>query len=296
MKEFLDKIANNDQVLIGLVILLIVLIVVFFIVLLFSGKGKKKANTVVVPENNDNNMVQDPNVNFNQNEYIKETTAEFELAPIEEIKPTTDEFVPEVVEETPSHKFESIEQLERQTVPTFSFDELSKMISAELENYDSESSLDKTQNVDVVKEDTMVLPKVTFVDSFKEETVEPMVKTTDVIKPQINDNFSSVYTSRDIKPQNTNSEIVLPKRISQEELMRALDKTSTSASTETTKAEAKPNDVPIFTPSNNSNVSVNGFTSNYEAKPTSVNPVNETDETPIFARFNQETYDINPKD
>ena len=294
MKEFLDKVANNDQVLIGLVILLIVLIVAFFIVLLFSGKkGKKKESTVVVPDNN-YELPQDPSVNFNQNEYVKETTAEFELAPLEDIKPANDEYVPEVTEETPSYRFENIEQLERQTVPTFSFDELSKMISAELENYDSEASLEKTQVMDTVKEDTMVIPQVTFVDSFKEEVKEPLDNKDDVIKPQINNNFSSVYASRDIKPQNNNDEIVLPKRISQEDLMRALDKTSSSVA----KVEDKPVvNEPIFTPNNNLNSVQNSFVSNFtDSNQVSGNETNKSEEQPFFARFNQETYDINPKD
>lgn len=293
MKEFLDNVANNDQVLIGLVILLIVLIVAFFIVLLFSGKSsKKKQSTVVVPEDN-LEPVQNPNVNFNQNEYVKETTAEFELAPLEDIKPTNDEFVPEVTEETPSHKFESIEQLERQTVPTFSFDELSKMISAELDSYDSDQSLEKTQTMETVKEDTTVIPQVTFIDSFKEEEKEPIEKVNEVIKPEINDNFSSVYSNRDINVQNNNDEIVLPKRISQEDLMRALDKTSSSL----TKEAEKPVNEPIFTPNIETNNVQSTFVSNFaDNGRVSETVTNQTNEQPFFARFNQETYDINPKD
>ena len=296
MKDFLDKVANNDQILIGLVIILIALIIAFFIVLLFSGKGKKKQQTVVVPEENTNNM-QNPNVNFDQNEYVKETTAEFELAPIGDIAPVNDEFVPEVTEETPAHHVDTIDQLERKDVPTFSFDELSKMISSELDNYEPDPSIENTQVVDIVKEDTNPIPEVTFVDSFKEEKpVEPVMEP---VKPEVNDNFSSVYVNNAVKPQTNNDQIVLPKRISQSDLMKALDKTTSNISDFEKKTETpspKPLDIPEFVPVEPVQPVTNNFSQNFNEVKTASEPIIKDEDQPLFARFNQETYDINTKD
>ena len=283
MKEFIDKLANNDYVLMGLIILLVVLVILFFIVLLFTGKGKKKKDVVkenVAPITNDAPQ----NIDFNHDEFVKETTAEFELTPLSEIEPQTNEFVPDKIEESPAYKFDAPD-VEKEPVQfnNFSFDELSKMISDELSQVETMTP-QEDMTVPEIEKTQIDIPTVTFVDSFKqvEEEIKPVeVSSLDQFdKPsenKTNDNFSSVFINKEMPKHETKTEVVLPKLATDINAIRQ---------------EFKQNSNGIYNPfaANTEKTNVNE-----EANKVS-EPVIKEEETPLFARFNAETYDINKKD
>ena len=160
MDKVLDFMINNDYFSIGLLCLLVVLVILFFVVL-FLGKNKNVKNEIIVPEDNNTDNVVDNNIDFDHGEYVKETTAEFELAPINEVAPAPDNYIPEVQEESPAIKFESREE---PVLKDFSFDELSKSISDELDKLKNED-----EQVDVVNSVVNEQPsEFKSFDAFKE--------------------------------------------------------------------------------------------------------------------------------
>lgn len=214
MNDIIDKLSGNNYVIIGLCILLAVL-VILFIVVLFSGKSKKKKTTEVINEVKEESIPTN-DIDFDHGEYVKETTAEFELTPIADLKPVEDEFIPEVKEEeSPALDMSSTGEI---PLPDFNFDELSKSISDELNRLKEEEDASSS----------VISPDKT-IDTFK-ETSE--VKPLDIPKEENN-----------INPSNG----------------------------------------PILPENNEVKSSVN-------------EPVLKDEEVPLFARFNQETYEINKKD
>lgn len=237
MDDFVNFILYNKYFSTGLVIALIILIVIFFIVL-FSGKTKS-----VKKENNDETDKNDFTVrestnfdtNFDHTEYERETTAEFELAPVSEVLPNTDESIPEVKEESQALKVET--NAEVPVLKDFSFDELSKSISEELDKLKNE------ENTSNVEEETNQNPLPTFSSEIKEVNVTKF--------DDINNNFEE------------------PKLV--------------------TSPEAPVNEFLTEEPVKEESFPVNDNENKQE-------PILKEENVPLFARFNQETYDINKKD
>ena len=254
MMDFIDKIANNDLVLTSLVCLLVVLVIIFFLVLFFGGK---KGKNITVESNNDNDLNNNHNVNFNHDEYIKETTAEFELAPVEEASLVEENEQLNNAEESPAFNFQNnSDSLADGKLNNFSFDELSKMINEELTKINAESQKDDTSNKSST--DINEIPEVKFVDTFKE--TEPQIKSVEVENV---DNITNVFEkTEDVESNPTfinkkidepkSDSIVLPK-LSKEVLEKAFPSKAT-------------------------------------------NITDEEENTPLYARFNQESYDINKED
>lgn len=244
MEEFISNLASNNYVIYGLSALLGLLIILFFVVL-FSGKkkGTKKVDKV---EENIENVTKSEDLNFDHGEYVKETTAEFELAPIADIKPTPDTFVPEVnVEESPTHDIEE-KNVEDVPLANFNFDDLSKSISEELDKLKTEEEGESfTSQIPVVEEKEEVKEETSnesFMDTFKEESE---------FKPIEINTISDLGLNPSEKEENIN------------------------------------NDNPFITePVKETNEPVKEVNE----------PVLKDEEVPLFARFNQETYDINKKD
>lgn len=232
MNDFLDFIVSNEYFGIGLVVLLVVLVILFFVVL-FSGNKKKVNKIITADENIDANLKSDEdnsNLDFDHNEYVKETTAEFELAPISEVMPNTSEEIPEVREESQAIKIESSNN--EPVLKEFSFDELSKSIANELEKLKQEEDLNKEEEE---------IPEVN-ITKFDE-----LASKVEISEPVFITNAAS------FKEEN---EIVLPKLANDD------------------KKEEK----------------------NEEVKEELPEPILKDEEVPLFARFNQETYEINKKD
>ena len=226
MNELIEYIACNDFVTMALIVLLAVLIILFFVVL-FSGK-KKVVNKAITDDNIDANLKSDDtdqSIDFNHSEYVKETTAEFELAPVSEVMPNTTEEIPEVKEESQAIKIESSGN--EPVLKDFSFDELSKSISEEL---------DKLK----IEEEQGLINK---------DEEEPFK------------NFHEVKISKfdEIKNDDNDSE---PTFITESASLK----------------EEKSPELPKL------------------AKEESNEPVIKEEEVPLFARFNNETYDLNKKD
>lgn len=255
MSDFIEKLANNNYVIIGLAVLLGVLIILFF-VLLISGKGKKNKEDDTPIEINKEESIVPNNIDFDHGEYVKETTAEFELTPITEVKPTPDEFMPDVnVEESPAINVNN-KSLEDVPLADFNFDDLSKSISEELDRLKIEEE-NQTTEVPTINSNPVVsetapssptdnsIPQVTFVDAFKEVDNKVPVETLNVSNTAANNN------------------VVLPNNSAEE-----------------------PSFITDFS----------NFQPNTANKPATNEPVIKETETPLFARFNQETYEINKKD
>lgn len=265
MKEFLDYVSANDYVTYGLCGLLAILVILFFIVL-FSGNGSKKTKTEEIKDNNKEEETKNQNLDFDHKEYVKETTAEFELAPVNEVNPVPDNFEPEVKEEeSPAFKTDS----NIGPVTNFSFDELSKMISNELNDLDKTTEFSTTTSIPVVEPEEVKpviaeetkeeIPKVTFVDAFKETETSTRPVEVDKID-EINNIFKPIEEPK--KEEKIESferpRIVLPKLASD------------------AKKEEPVRSEPVINKSSQ--------------------PVLKEDEIPLFARFNQETYDIKKED
>ena len=254
MMDFLDKVANSDLVLTSLVIALIVLVTLFFIVLFLGGKKQNKKE--IIKEEKFDDTSNSANLDFDHEEYVKETTAEFELAPVEEAVEASDEVSIDSSEESPAYNFEDMHgEIENKEMNNFSFDELSKMISDELEKNNIEEENTALEVSSEEKEESNI-PEVTFVDTFKE--VEEEIKPVEFSKL---DNIGSVFEKEEPSrienvlidkkvAEKTNDEIVLPKLASD------------------IKEEVKLESEPVI----------------------------KDEATPLYARFNQETYEIDKKD
>lgn len=241
MSDLIDKLSTNNYVIFSLSFLLIVLIALFIIVY-FAGRGKKTKNENAVIDKTVNNSNISNDIDFDHGEYVKETTAEFELTPITDVKPIQDEFISSVKEEeTPAIDINS-KSVDEVPLADFNFDDLSKSISAELDKLKEDTKVDPnvigtTANLNDTENN---LPEVTFVDAFKE--VDSNIKPVEIAKVE---DFNQTGAS-----QNQSE--------------------------------------PTF---------ITDFSSFEEIKPTSSEsePIKK-DEVPIFASFNQETFDINKKD
>ena len=84
MSDLIDKLSTNNYVIFSLSFLLIVLIALFIIVY-FAGRGKKTKNENAVIDKTVNNSNISNDIDFDHGEYVKETTAEFELTPITDV-------------------------------------------------------------------------------------------------------------------------------------------------------------------------------------------------------------------
>lgn len=256
--DFIDELANNDLFLTLLIVILIVLVITFFLVLFFSGK-KSKVKEV---SNNLNKEDEFPtiagnDINFDHDDYVKEATLEFELSPVQDVKAVLNEIKLDKIEESPAYHVDDNKSLEPTDMKNFSFDELSKMISEELDNLDKEDKIEEsisTPQESKVEEAPKVdasIPKVTFVDSFKtieEEPIKletPVEKTEPLFKEEAKTSFDSVLINKVVQ-SNDEKEFDLPK----------LADNAKSDS----EAVIKENDVPLY------------------------------------ARFNQESYNLNQKD
>ena len=267
MSELIENLANNNNVIIGLSVLLGIL-VILFIIMLFSNKGKKPKKEETLDQNIEVNSSSNNNIDFDHGEYVKETTAEFELTPITEVNPVPDEFVPNVnVEESPA--IDKSKNVEDVPLADFNFDDLSKSISEELDKLKEEEYSQAVETIPVAQETNIEAPKADVVDAFKE--VEPEFKSLDVAK------FEE-FTSPNINPSEG---IVTPEApISEPSFI-----TDFSAF-ETQTEPVKPAE--IEKPVEVSEVVLE--------KPIVNEPVIKENDVPLFARFNQETYDINKKD
>ena len=255
MMNFLDKIANSDLVLTVLVISLIVLVTLFFIVLFLGGKKQNKKD--VVKEEKIDDSLNNANLDFDHEEYVKETTAEFELAPVNEaIEPNEAEPVNNS-EESPAYNFEDVNiENETKEMNNFSFDELSKMISDELEKSNAEDESTKVEEKSEPVKEKNNVPEVTFVDTFKE--VEEEIKPVEVSKI---DNINNVFE----KEEPEKIENVL---INKEVVENAANEMELPKLAGEVKKEVKLEREPVI----------------------------KDEVTPLYARFNQETYEIDKKD
>ena len=257
MADFFEFMIKNKYFSAGLIVLLIILIVLFFVILFLGKETKVKTEKIKNSNSNDDqNLDQnlDKNIDFDYGEYVKETTAEFELTPVTDVEPTPDSYVPEVKEESPALKFDSKEE---PVLKDFSFDELSKSISDELDKLklEEEEAEKSKESIEVkeeepVKEENKDIPEVKFVDSFKEitEEVKPVeLPKVNYIEDEVKDEAPVFIT--DAASVKASEEIVLPK-LANEEVVK------------------KENNEPVI----------------------------KENDVPLFQRFNQETYDLNQKD
>ena len=172
MKELIENLANNNYVIIGLSVLLGILIIMFFVLLFSKNKTKKPQESKVVDEENIAGDNKESNIDFDHSEYVKETTAEFELTPITDVQPQPDGFVPEVsAEESPAIDMKT-KTIDDVPLKDFDFDELSKSISQEIENLKLEEAnkginpVEAENTVDTFKQIDDIKPiEVTKVDN-----------------------------------------------------------------------------------------------------------------------------------
>lgn len=207
--DFIDNLANNDIFLTSLIIVLVVLVIAFFFVL-FLGEKKGKAKNIKTDNKKDDVLptVDGNDINFNHDEYVKEATLEFELSPVRDVKEELPEVQLDRMEEFPSYEIERNSSVDETDMKNFSFDELSKMISEELNNLDNnESSENKSE--DTNKEEAVI-------NAFKEVDFEPTPVETDnfnfnpIFKEEDKTALDSVLINKVVEPEK-NDEIILPK-------------------------------------------------------------------------------------
>ena len=297
MKEFIDKMANNDYVLIALIALLIILVIAFFIVLLCSGKKKNTIKEVKKDENLNNGpeLIQDPNVDFNHEEYVKETTAEFELSPIADIKPINEEIIPIIQEESPSRKVENIRPVDENMMNTFSFDELSRMISDELNKTEEQSTPEvKTDSEEKNVASDNSFPFSTFkpIDveektGFDEASIKtPEVSSIDDIFAQAPVTVSDTAFKEEVKSEVT--EVKKPTDISDSLRAKFSNNFGSLFMNSMMKSDE---DLELPKPAESVQEPIVK-----EVENANLEPVIKEEDVPLFARFNQETYDLNKKD
>ena len=251
MKDIIETLANNDYVIIGLSVLLGILIILFFILLFSKNKKKQTEEVKEIDEQNIAGNNQSNDIDFDHNEYVKETTAEFELTPITDVKPAPDGFIPLVKEEeTPAIDMKT-KTIDDVPLADFNFDELSKSISQEIENLKNEEALMANE------ESTQ---KISAADAFKEiESVKPVEAP---VTPNINSTVGVNVPNQTPKIEEFNEFII-----------------DSPFTTDAPKVE------------NTVNTQVNEVINQAPSE-----PVIKDEQTPLFARFNPETYDINKKD
>lgn len=234
MNDLINNLANNNYVIIGLAVLLGLLITLFVVILLSDKKEKPRKDNKTIEKNNDEQIITTDEINFDHDGYIKETTAEFELAPISEINPVSDDQELEVkVEETPARDFKDVEA----PLGDFSFDELSKSISEELDKLKlEEENADENK---VVEEPTATIPQIREVPVSKVSDINVSSQEPTFIQPDFIINNPAESVQPNFQP-------------------------------EVNKEPVQSNNV--------------------------VEPVLKENNVPLFARFNQETYDISNKD
>ena len=145
------------------------------------------------------------NTDFDHNEYVKETTAEFELAPVSDVMPNTSDDIPVAIEESKALNVET--PTDAPLLKDFSFDELSKSISKELNKLkdEEESKIEE-------KKEEFTIPVVTpsiFSSEVKEVNVTNL---NDLNKEDIKiDNSSEVnefitdFDTSKVEPSNINN-------------------------------------------------------------------------------------------
>ena len=208
MLDFFNKIFGNEYFGIALIVLLVFLVILFFVVLIFAKDDKIKEEvkddsleTFKDDELPEKVEINDNTTSFDYTEYVKETTDEFELAPIEDIKPTPDDFVVDA----PIEESIAIAKSEEENLlkTDFNFDELSKEISKELENIKIKEekidnfSINNENTEDIVIENSVdnEIPVVTFID--EEEKPKEEVKQN---------NYSSIFTNKEVIKNALNSD------------------------------------------------------------------------------------------
>ena len=261
MKELIENLANNNYVIIGLSILLGILIIIFFALLFGKKKNSKPEEAKAIDEENIAGNNNESNIDFDHSEYVKETTAEFELTPITDVQPTPDGFVPEVsAEESPAIDMKT-KTIDDVPLKDFDFDELSKSISQEIENLKLEEEANKAAG-NVSAEPT--------VDAFKQiDDIKP-VEVTKVENIGATVNTDAGVTNPAPTPEVASfNDFILESPIS--------------------APAPEPVAQPSFEPVSAPEVAT-------PAAPTNPEPVISDVQTPLFASFNQETYDINKKD
>lgn len=204
MMDFIDNLANNDIFLTSLIIVLVILVITFFLVLFLGGKKNKPKNNI--KENKTDDIfptVEGNDVDFNHEEYVQEATNEFELTPVQDVKEVLSEVQLDKIEESPAYQVENNSFNEEPEMRNFSFDELSKMISDELDNIDK-----KDEETSKIKETTNSDEQETFINTFKEVKTEPVSVETE---SELNNNsFDSLMINKVVEPEK-NEDIVLPK-------------------------------------------------------------------------------------
>lgn len=255
--DFIDNLANNDIFLTVLVVILILLVITFFVVLFLGGKkDKSKVNAIENKINENQPSVGENNIDFNHDEYVKEATLEFELSPVQDVKAVLSEVQLDKIEESPSYHVDAPSSVDTNEMKNFSFDELSKMISEELNNIEKNEALKGQVDEEEPKEDVKenpskkdaTIPQVTFVDTFKEVDSKPKefefkpLEKESIEKKEV---YDSVFINKVIEPEKLN-DVVLPK------LAKDIKESN--------------------------------------------EPVLKEENIPLYARFNQESYDINEKD
>ncbi|MBR5662553.1 MAG: hypothetical protein IKX00_02735 [Bacilli bacterium] len=260
MKELIENLANNNYVIIGLSVLLLILVIIFLVLLFAKNKNKKPVEPKAIDEENIAGTTNENNLDFDHSEYVKETTAEFELTPITDVQPTPDGFVPNVsAEESPAIDVKT-KTVDEVPLANFSFDELSKSISQEIENLKKEEE----NNASISSTDDSA-------DTFKQiDDIKP-VEVTKVDNINAAVNTDAGVTNPTLAPEVASfNEFII----------------------EAPVAEATPNPAPApsFEPVQSA------ASASSPAQQTNPQPVISDVQTPLFASFNQETYDINKKD
>lgn len=253
--DFIDNLANNDIFLTSLIVVLVVLVITFFLVLFLGGKKDKVKNIKTDNEKDDVLPTVDGNdINFNHDEYVKEATLEFELSPVKDIKEELPEVQLDRIEESPAYQLDRNASVDDNGMRNFSFDELSKMISEELNNLDKNDSFEENSELssENISNENKINEQDSFINAFKEVDSEPksvetenLINVNPIFKEEDKTALDSVLINKVVEPEK-NDEIILPKLADE---------------------------------------------------PKSTNePVLKDENVPLYARFNQESYDINQKD
>lgn len=275
MVEFFEFMLGNKYYSLALLALLVVLLIVFFCIL-FNTKDEN-IKTEVKKKDNDH----EENYDAKHEDYVKETTAEFELIEIneDELSPTPDEVMPEIKEESPAYNFSSqATKVSDEFVTDFSFDKLSQMIMNSFDKID--------ENTDQVVNE----------DADAKAAVEQVV--TDDVNLDENDKAAEEVKIEDasLNKDEENNE---------EEITDAFKEVTPFTSVEVTNIEEI--DKKNYTKNNNafSSVFVNKDVISSSLDKITLDkkevveeknePILKDNDVPLFARFENETYDLTNK-